>query len=194
MNPINIIFGIVFFVVLSANFSKANLALKSKKTQIQIKPKSWLQKLPLNIAALTILFQILGIFGVGQFELNYYNITSLQLILILPYIFFSWLQITIITEMGDFYSSDVILYRNQNLNREGIYRFIRHPQYLFQLLTNILAGLILLNVFVLITSLFLELPLLIMRAKLEDKIILQKFGNEAVEYQKTSSFLIPTFK
>ncbi len=96
--------------------------------------------------------------------------------------------------MGDFYSTDVILYRNQNLNRVGYYRFIRHPQYLFQLLTNILAGLILLNVFVLLTSLFLELPLLIMRAKLEDKILLQKFGNEAVEYQKTSSFLIPTFK
>jgi len=53
------------------------------------------------------------------------------------------------------------------------------------------AAVALLSYIALPLILFVELPLLIMRASLEDKMLAKHFGDEFMRYKKNSGFMIP---
>ena len=65
MDPINIIIAINLFVSMSANFSAAKKGMKSKLSNVHKKPKTYLQKVPPNVAAIVLVLIVLGVFKIG---------------------------------------------------------------------------------------------------------------------------------
>lgn len=65
MDAINIISGIALIVSLYANSATTKGGLKGAVTKSEKKPKTYLQKTPLNISAMILVLQILGLFQIG---------------------------------------------------------------------------------------------------------------------------------
>lgn len=191
-NAINILVAINLLVSMSANLSGARKGLKTSITKVVERPASFLQKVPPNIAALVLIFTIISIFKVGtltgESESRFYVLRITGLIM---FIVFSWLQVLAYKSLGNSYAQDVVIMKEHKLVTDGIYKFIRHPQYLFQLLSDLGAGLALLSYLIIPVVILIELPLFFMRALLEDKLLQKHFGDDYSAYRKRSGFMIP---
>jgi len=192
MDPINLLTAINLFVTMSANFSGARKGFKTSITKVIERPKTFLQKFPPNLAALILVFIILGVFKVGtltgiyETRLNAFRIVGLVL-----FVVFSWIQIWSYKLLGSSYSQDIIIQKNHKIITAGIYKFIRHPQYLSQILSDLGAAIALMSYIALPFIIVLEIPLFIMRAMLEDKLLKKHFGEEYLSYKNKSGFMIP---
>lgn len=192
MDPINILVGINLFVSMTANFSGAKKGLKTSITKVVERPVTYLQKLPPNISALILILIIAGIFKIGSLTDNYEKeFGTLRYIGLCMFVVFSWLQVYAYKSLGNNYAQDIVIMKDHKLVTSGIYRFIRHPQYLSQVLSDLGAGLALLNYFIVPLVLLVEFPLFILRAINEDKLLEKHFREEFVSYKKRSGFFIP---
>lgn len=192
MDPINIIAAINLFVTMSANMSGAKKGIKAKLSNVAKKPTTYLQKTPPNVAALVIILTIAAIFNLGTFSENIKEeYLELRIIGLLMFIGFSWLQVVSFKTLGEFYFQDIQIVKNHELIQTGIYKTIRHPQYVSQLLSDLGIGLALMGYLILPIVLFVEIPLFILRAKTEEKLLREHFDQEFVEYKKKSGFFIP---
>ncbi|MBL1212621.1 MAG: isoprenylcysteine carboxylmethyltransferase family protein [Ignavibacteriae bacterium] len=192
MDPINILFGVALFVSMAANFSGSKKGMKGKVVNVSKRPKSYLQKVPLNVSALIIIFEILGVFSIGTLDYKAYdNYNFIRIIGLVMFVVFSWLQTVSFKTLGEYYSTEVAVYKSHRLITSGIYKSVRHPQYLFQVLSDIGAGLALLSFLVLPAVIFILLPLFILRAKLEDNLLSEVFNKDWDEYKKGSGFFLP---
>lgn len=192
MDPINLLTGIVLFLSLSANFSGARKAFKKNISGVAERPKTFLQKTPLNISALLLLLILLGVFNVGTISSSFaeeYGV--IRIIGLIMFGFFGWLQVLSYKSFGDSYSQEIVILKKHTLVTEGLYKIVRHPQYLCQVLSDIGAGLALMSYLVLPVALFIELPLFIMRALFEEKLLVKHFGEKFEQYKKSSGFFIP---
>ncbi|KAF0150902.1 MAG: isoprenylcysteine carboxyl methyltransferase [Ignavibacteria bacterium] len=192
MDPINLLVAINLFVTTSANFSGAKKGFKTSITKVVERPETFLQKTPPNVAALILVLTILSIFKIGtmpaEFEQNYQSLRIIGLIL---FVLFSWVQIISYKTLGNNYAQDIVIMKGHNLVSNGIYRFIRHPQYVSQVLSDLGAGLALMSYLVTPLVLLVEIPLFIMRAIAEEKMLSKHFWNEHIVYKKRSGFIIP---
>jgi protein-S-isoprenylcysteine O-methyltransferase Ste14 len=93
--------------------------------------------------------------------------------------------------LGSSYSQDIIIQKNHKIITAGIYKIIRHPQYLSQILSDLGAAVALMSYIALPFIILLEIPLFIMRAMLEDKLLKKHFGEEYLSYKNKSGFMIP---
>ncbi len=191
-NGINILVAVNLFVSMSANFSGAKKGLKTSIAKVEERPVSFLQKYPPNAAAFILILTILGIFKIGTLPVEYETaFPSVRIAGLILFIIFSWVQVAAYKSMGEIYAPDVVILKGHKLKRSGLYKFIRHPQYLSQILSDLGAGLALLSYFVLPAVLLIEIPLFVMRAMLEEKILQKYFGDEFSAYKKRSGFMIP---
>lgn len=124
----------------------------------------------------------------GNYETQFNSIRIAGLVL---FVIFSWIQIWSYKLLGSSYSQDIIIQKNQKIITEGIYKFIRHPQYLSQILSDLGAAVALMSYITLPFVLLLEIPLFIMRANLEDKLLKKHFGDEYESYKNKTGFMIP---
>ncbi|GAB4141970.1 MAG: hypothetical protein Fur0015_11330 [Ignavibacteriales bacterium] len=192
MDAINILFGIALLYSLAANLSAARKGIKEKLTKSVYKPKTVLQKLPPNISALILVLQIAGIFDIGKFSAAINNnFMTYRIIALVGYVLFSFLQVYSFKSLGKFYSQDLVILQNHELVTNGIYKFIRHPQYLFQVLSDLCAGVVLLNYLVLPITLLVEFPLFVLRAIREEKMLENHFEKVYNDYKKRSGFMLP---
>jgi len=189
MDPINIIVGLNVIATFAANFSTANKNLKSTLTEVREKPKTFLQKFPLIISSFTLLALMLGVFQIAALEYSA-ELKTPRLVGLVVYLIFSWLQILSFKKLGDNYSQEIVIKKNHQLVTSGIYSAIRHPQYLSQILLDIGGGLAVMSYIVLPLTV-IEIPILIMRAVLEDKLHGKYFGEKFTAYKKKSGFLFP---
>lgn len=189
MDPINIIAGLNVIATFAANFSTANKNLKSTLTEVREKPKTFLQKFPLVVSSFTLLALIFGVFQIGTLEYSE-ELKTPRLIGLIVYLIFSWLQILSFKKLSDNYSQEVVIKRNHQLVTTGIYSVIRHPQYLSQMLLDIGSGLAVMSYIVLPLAI-IEIPILIMRAALEDKLHNKYFREKFTAYKKKSGFFFP---
>ncbi len=192
MDPINIIIAINLFVSISANFAAAKKGLKSQISNVTEKPKTYLQKVPPNIAALVLIFTIAAIFNLGVFsnEIKEKYIIYRVLGLIL-FIVFSWIQVASFKSLGKYYSQDILIFKNHKLATSGYYRAIRHPQYLSQILSDLGVGVALMGYIIIPIVVFFEIPLFVIRAKSEEKLLQKHFKDQFNDYKKKSGFMIP---
>lgn len=190
MDPINLITAIILFVSITANWGGAKKGLKTSITKVVEKPDTFLQTTPPNISALILILIILGIFGVGTLHLENEN-KLLRIVGLLMFALFSWLQIAAYKSLGNSYAPDIVILKDHKLHTKGLYRFIRHPQYLGQILSDLGAGIALLSYMVFPLVIFVEIPLFLMRAKAEEKILSKYFKEEYSEYKKKSGFILP---
>lgn len=193
MDPINILVAINLFATFAANAGAAKRGIRISLSLIKEKPKTFLQKLPPNISVVVLLIVILSIFPLGM-TLDYEKYKFLYPTRIwgfVIYVIFSWIQVWAYRAMGPNYAQDIVILKNHELVTSGPFKYIRHPQYLGQMLSDLGACLALLSFTGLPVVLFLEIPLFIMRANEEEKLLQSHFKERFTEYKKKSGFLIP---
>lgn len=191
-NAINILVALNLLVSMSANYSGAKKGLKTSITKVVERPVTFLQKLPPNISALVLILTILSIFKIGSLTDNFeIQFESIRIAGLIMFLIFSWLQVWAYKSLGKNYAQDIVILKEHQLHTTGIYKFIRHPQYISQILSDLGAGLALLSFTVVPIVILFELPLLIMRASVEDKLLQKYFGEKFAAYKKESGFIIP---
>lgn len=88
------------------------------------------------------------------------------------------------------YSSTLVIRRDHQLVTHGVYRYVRHPIYLGVLIVaagfTVLAGS--LRGFLIMALL---LPILLIRIRLEERLLLTAFGEQYQRYQNRTRKLIP---
>ncbi len=92
--------------------------------------------------------------------------------------------------LGKNWSGKVIIQKEHSLIKEGPYSLVRHPQYTGFLLALFGTALVLGRVFGFVWYLFLMIGLII-KAKQEEKILVQQFPDEYLEYKKKVKMIIP---
>lgn len=189
MDPINILIGINVIATFGANTSSAKKGLRSSIAVSKEKPQTYLQKLPIILSVLTLLGIIIGVFQIGTINYSDKN-ENLRLVGFIFYVVFSWFQIWAFKALGENYSQDVLIFRSHQLVTKGPFKLLRHPQYLSQILMDLGAGIALLS-FIVVPLALIEIPLLILRASLEEKLLEKNFKEVFMKYKKTTGFFIP---
>lgn len=189
MDPINIIVGLNIIATFGANISGAKKGFKATITSYKEKPATYLQDVPVWLSVVTLIAMILGVFQIGTlvYKIEYFDLRLAGLIL---YLIFSWIQVWAYRSLGENYSQQIIIFRNHSLVTKGPYKFVRHPQYISQFIIDLCAGLALLS-WLLTPLALIELPLLILRASFEDRLLQKHFKESFNEYKKKSGFIIP---
>lgn len=192
MDPINIIVAINLFVSMSANLSAAKKGMKSKLSNVVERPKTYLQKFPPNVSAIVLILTILAIFNLGVLDSEIKEqFTEIRVIGLIFFILFSWIQVYSFKNLGSYYSQDILIFKGHELKKEGLYKIIRHPQYVSQVLSDLGAGIALLGYLIVPVVLLIEIPLFILRAKSEEKLLSKHFKENFEVYKKKTGFFIP---
>jgi protein-S-isoprenylcysteine O-methyltransferase Ste14 len=76
------------------------------------------------------------------------------------------------------------------LVKDGLYKHVRHPLYLGEILRNFSFPLIFSSIYGALLM-FLGMVLLLFRIEIEEKMLIEAFGEEYREYQKNTKKLIP---
>lgn len=119
---------------------------------------------------------------------NQYWIMYLGEILMIIGIFFRWI---IIKSLGKFFTVDVSIKEDHQIKKVGFYRLVRHPSYTFALLTFLGLGLFLNNWISLFIAFVPTFLAFLYRIKIEEEALIQKFGNEYLDYKRKTKKLIP---
>jgi protein-S-isoprenylcysteine O-methyltransferase Ste14 len=189
MDPINIIILLNVIGTFGANVTGAKRGLKSQVSEIKEKPKTFLQKFPPIVSALSLIALVLAVFQIGT--LNYTeDFNSIRYIGLIVYLIFSWIQVWSFKTLGDNYSQDIMIKKNHELIMKGPFNVVRHPQYMCQILLDVGAAAATLSYVVGFLAL-IEIPIYIMRASTEDKLLNKYFAERFSEYKKKSGFMIP---
>ena len=192
MDAINILVGINLFVTMTSQISAAKKGIKTSLSRVARRPKTYLQKVPPNVSAVITLLIVMGIFDMGILQPeDYQRFLIWRIAGLIVFVIFSWLQIKVFKSLGNNYSQEVVILKDHELHTSGPYKHIRHPQYLCQILSDLGAGIALMSYLVVPVVIFAELPLFIMRAAYEDKMLGEHFGDEFLEYKKKSGFVLP---
>ena len=189
MDPINIIILLNVIASFGANLGGAKKGLRSTITAAKEKPKTYLQTFPVVLSTITLILLIISLFQVGTFPYNDNNFV-LRLIATIVYVIFSWVQIFAYKNLGENYSQEIMIFKNHKLIRTGMYKYIRHPQYLSQILIDLFGGFAVLS-YILIPLAIIEIPFIILRALKEEELLKKNFKSEFEEYKKSSGFMIP---
>ena len=189
MDPINIIILLNIIATFGANVTGAKRGLKSTVSEIKEKPKTFLQKFPPVVSMLSLVALILAVFQIGTLDyLEEYSI--IRYIGLAVYLVFSWIQVWSFKTLGDNYSQDIMIKKNHELVTNGPFKIIRHPQYLCQIVLDLGVTAATFSYLVGIFAL-IEIPIYIMRASLEDKLLAKYFSEKFSDYKKKSGFMFP---
>jgi len=189
MDPINIIVGLNILATFGANVSGAKKDLKSKIGATKEKPKTYLQKLPVVLSTLTLIGLIVSVFQIGTLEyLDKYN--TIRYVGLAVYVIFSWIQVWAYRTLGENYSQDILIKKNHQLIKKGPFKIVRHPQYLSQILID-LGGAAATLSFIVAPIAIIQIPFILFRASLEDKLLAKHFSDEFAAYKKRSGFIFP---
>lgn len=107
------------------------------------------------------------------------------------YFFALWGRYKVYSVLGRNWSKWVKIVEGQRLIKEGPYRLVRHPFYLFVILETTGIPLIVNSWIGLSIALFGYIPFLLMRAKLEEKLLIEEFGQEYLDYKKFTPLISP---
>ena len=77
---------------------------------------------------------------------------------------------------------------------KGPYRFCRHPQYLSFIIMVLGFDLMFRSMIGIAFTIFLSIPSVVYRARVEDKLLKNKFVNEWENYAKDTGFIFPKIK
>lgn len=189
---VNILLGINLIATFGANLGGAKKGIRTSFGSAQERPSTFLQTLPPYVSMAVLILIILSVFQVGTADYSRYsNLMPYRFIGLAVYIFFSWFQVWAYRTMGENYSQDIVILKKHRLVTSGPFKVIRHPQYLSQILADLGASVALLSYIAFIPIVLLEIPLFIMRASLEDKLLEKHFKEEFKSYKKRTGFLLP---
>ena len=97
----------------------------------------------------------------------------------------------IIISLGKYFTVDVTIKQDHKIKKEGFYKYLRHPSYAFSLLTSLGLGLYLNNWLSLAFAFIPPFLAFAYRIRIEEQALVEQFGEEYLEYRKTTKKLIP---
>jgi protein-S-isoprenylcysteine O-methyltransferase Ste14 len=101
------------------------------------------------------------------------------------------LRLVIIRSLGKYFTVDVTIKEDHKIKKEGFYSYLRHPSYAASLLTFLGLGLYLNNWISLAVAVIPPFLAFSYRIRIEEKALIEQFGEEYREYRKTTKRLIP---
>jgi protein-S-isoprenylcysteine O-methyltransferase Ste14 len=101
------------------------------------------------------------------------------------------IRVVSIRALGRFFTVTVRLHPEHNLIKEGIYKRIRHPAYLGLLIGMTGYVTLFASVIGYALLLFFALPAMIFRIRVEEKVLIEKFGDEYRDYCRQAKRLVP---
>ena len=96
-----------------------------------------------------------------------------------------------LSTLGKFFTRTLRKTENHKLVTNGIYKHVRHPGYLSDILIFVGMTLAVGNLVPIVAVPLLFFPAYLYRINTEEKMLLDLFGNSYTEYRKTSKRLIP---
>ncbi len=97
----------------------------------------------------------------------------------------------IIRSLGKYFTVDVTIRENHKIKKEGFYKYVRHPSYAFSLLTSLGLGLYLNNWISLVLAFLIPFIAFSYRITVEERTLIEQFGEEYLEYRRKTKKLIP---
>jgi len=192
MDPVNLLVAINLFVSMTANWGGAQKGLKTSITKVVDRPDTFLQKYPPNVAMIILILIIASIFELGTLgDIYKQEHHTLRIVGLGLFVVFSWIQVAAYKSLGKSYAQDIVILKDHKLCTSGLYKFIRHPQYISQFLSDLGAGIALMSFTVVPIVIIFELPLFVLRARAEEKLLSKHFKNEFADYKKKSGFIFP---
>lgn len=196
MDPINILVGLNIIAIFGANVNAAKKGIRSQIGVVKEKPKGFLQFFPPLLATLILVILIITVFGpgtLGDFE-RLKNFAAVmqpyRYIGLVLYLLASWGQVMVYRSLGENYSQDIVILKNHHLVQGGLYRYIRHPYYLLQIISDTSAAVALLS-YIILPLAIIEIPILIMRAKIEEQLLQKHFPEQFKKFAQKTSFMLP---
>ena len=101
------------------------------------------------------------------------------------------IRIEAVRELGIYYTSVLKTFEDQNVIQDGMYRYIRHPGYLGNLILFISAAIAVRNFIIIVLILLILIPSYLKRIQSEELMLIKKFGNEYLAYKACTRKLIP---
>lgn len=101
------------------------------------------------------------------------------------------LRFIIIRSLGKYFTVDVTIKEDHKIKKEGFYKYLRHPSYAFSLLTSLGLGLYLNNWLSLALAFLIPFIAFSYRMNVEEKALIEQFGEEYLEYRRKTKKLIP---
>ena len=96
-----------------------------------------------------------------------------------------------IAALGKFWSLHVEMRENHQIVQDGPFRFVRHPTYFSMILETAAFGLLCNAWFMLCTIPLAFIPALWFRLSLEERLLVEKFGDAYRQYQRKVPMLVP---
>jgi len=189
MDPLNILVLFNIIATFGANLGGAKKGVRSTVVPPKEKPKTFLQWLPLFLSILSLICLIFAVFQAGTIQYKD-SLRYLRTVGLIVYLIFSWAQIWSYKVLGENYSQQVLIFRTHKLVEKGPFRIIRHPQYISQILMDLGGGIATLS-YIIIPLALIEVPFLILRALLEEKLLSKNFKEAFSAYKKKTGFMIP---
>lgn len=122
------------------------------------------------------------------FQFNSLIIVVIGFVLFLIGLIIRWIAII---SLGYAFTVKVIILKDQNLNTNGIYKYIRHPSYTGLLLYYLGLGLLMSNYLSIFILVFSSIIIVMNRIKTEEKVLVDHFKSDYINYQKKTYKIIP---
>ncbi len=153
---------------------------------------SHLDRSSLRIIWLTIVTAVplgvfIGISGIGALRIGE-SVSWFGLLIILAGIAVRWWALAV---LGKYFTVDVSLRDDHKMVTAGPYRRVRHPLYAGSLLSFLGLGLIFQNplaTMVIVVPMFMAFSY---RIKIEERALIDRFGDEYLHYRQTTNSLLP---
>jgi len=100
-------------------------------------------------------------------------------------------RVFIIKSLGKYFTVDVTIRKDHQIKKDGIYSILRHPSYAASLLTFLGLGIYLNNWFSLGIAFIPPFLAFLYRIKVEEKALIEQFGQDYIDYRKSTKRLIP---
>jgi protein-S-isoprenylcysteine O-methyltransferase Ste14 len=101
------------------------------------------------------------------------------------------IRITSIVTLKQYFTYNVTQIKDHVLIDEGLYKFIRHPGYLGQIIIFSGIAISLSNWLSVLCMLLSVIPVYIYRIHIEERFLLMQMGGKYIDYQKRTKRLIP---
>jgi len=93
--------------------------------------------------------------------------------------------------LGQFFTVDVTIRKSHRLKKNGLFKYIRHPNYAALLISFLGVGITDNNWYSLLIIFIPILTAFIVRINIEEKVLIEHFGVEYLNYKRSTKRLLP---
>lgn len=100
-------------------------------------------------------------------------------------------RLIIIRSLGKYFTVDVTIRKEHKIKKDEFYSVLRHPSYSASLLTFLGLGLYLNNWVAFVIAIIPPFLAFLYRINVEEKALIEQFGQEYIDYKKQTKRIIP---